>query len=186
MAPTVVMRKSYSFSRHFVGDRAKQIKTKASVNEDPTEALIRELKEQNEALKKQLATGKVDDSMIREAAGRDDLSKEELEALKREWLEEMKANMDGNDKEVEELRLSYEEKLREAQRKGGDTNALAKIMHEKKNKPHIFNLNFDPQLSGKVVHILHAGEMEIGNTKGKPSDIPMAGPGYKLLMLNIV
>ena len=41
-----------------------QIKTKATVNEDPTEALIRELKEQNEKLKAQLASGVVTDADI--------------------------------------------------------------------------------------------------------------------------
>ena len=35
-------------------DRAKQIKTKATVNEDPTEKLIRELQEENEKLKAML------------------------------------------------------------------------------------------------------------------------------------
>ena len=34
----------------FTADRAKQIKTTAKVNEDPTEKLIRELKEENEKL----------------------------------------------------------------------------------------------------------------------------------------
>lgn len=36
-------------------DRAKQIKTKAMVNEDPTEKLIRELQEENERLKAMLS-----------------------------------------------------------------------------------------------------------------------------------
>ena len=40
-------------------DRAKQIKTTASVNEDPTEKLIRELSEENERLKKMLESGSV-------------------------------------------------------------------------------------------------------------------------------
>ena len=38
-----------------VADRAKQIKTKAMVNEDPTEKLIRELQEENERLKAMLS-----------------------------------------------------------------------------------------------------------------------------------
>ena len=38
----------------FVADRAKQIKTKATINEDPTEKLIRGLKEENEKLLKML------------------------------------------------------------------------------------------------------------------------------------
>ena len=40
-------------------DRAKQIKTKAVVNEDPTEKLINNLKEENEKLKKMLASGNI-------------------------------------------------------------------------------------------------------------------------------
>ena len=35
-------------------DRAKQIKTKAVINESPTDKLIRELREENEKLKKML------------------------------------------------------------------------------------------------------------------------------------
>lgn len=42
-----------------VADRAKQIKTKAVVNEDPTDKLIRELKEENDRLKKSMQTGKI-------------------------------------------------------------------------------------------------------------------------------
>ena len=51
------------------------------------------------------------------------------------------------------------------------------IMEEKKTKPHLFNLNFDPQLSGRLVHIFQKENTEIGNTKGKESDICMVGPG---------
>ena len=40
-------------------DRAKQIKNSASVNEDPTEKLIRELQEENERLKAALESGNI-------------------------------------------------------------------------------------------------------------------------------
>ena len=66
-------------------------------------------------------------------------------------------------------------------------------MEEKKNHPHLFNLNFDPQLSGRLVHIVKVRpfssfiqfsllnfqktDTEIGNTKGKESDIVIVGPG---------
>ena len=43
--------------QHILADRAKQIKTVAQVNEDPTEKLIRELQEENEKLKKMMAAG---------------------------------------------------------------------------------------------------------------------------------
>ena len=38
-------------------DRAKKIKNRAVINENPQDKLIRELKEENERLKKQLADG---------------------------------------------------------------------------------------------------------------------------------
>ena len=60
----------------FIADRAKQIKTKATVNEDPTEALIRELKEQNEKLKMQLQTGHVDIKDLKEMSDNDNVSPE--------------------------------------------------------------------------------------------------------------
>lgn len=42
-----------------LADRAKQIKTSAKVNEDPTEKLIRELQEENEKLKEMLQSGNI-------------------------------------------------------------------------------------------------------------------------------
>lgn len=44
----------------FTADRAKQIRTVAIVNEDPTEKLIRELRQENERLKKMLEKGAMD------------------------------------------------------------------------------------------------------------------------------
>ena len=60
----------------YLADRAKQIKTKATVNEDPVEALIRELKEQNEKLKAQLAGGHVDIKDMRDDDDDDNISPE--------------------------------------------------------------------------------------------------------------
>ena len=59
-----------------LADRAKQIKTKATINEDPTEALIRELKDQNEKLKAQLASGHVDESDLKNMSDDDNVSPE--------------------------------------------------------------------------------------------------------------
>ena len=164
-------------SNNFAADRAKQIKTKAIVNEDPTEALIRDLKAQNDALRAQLASGNVDIDDIKANSGKEELSKEELEKLKKEWLEEMKSQMDNNDNEVKELNLSHEEKVKAAKAAQVANPLLNQIMEDKKTKPHLFNLNFDPQLSGRIVHILQKPETEIGNRKGHESDILMIGPG---------
>ena len=162
-------------------DRAKQIKTKAVVNEDPTDKLIRELKEENERLKNRIKGGDVSEEELKDLAGKDSVSKDELAALKKQWLEEMKSNMKNNEKEVTDHSKSTQEKVGEqhAQEKKEhhQDNALAKIMEEKKSKAHLFNLNFDPQLSGRLVHICQKPELEIGNKKGKESDICMVGPG---------
>ena len=51
--------------KHIIkADRAKQIKTKASINEDPTEKLIRNLREENARLKKMLEGGNIDPNML--------------------------------------------------------------------------------------------------------------------------
>ncbi len=65
-------------------DRAKQIKTRAMVNEDPTEALIRELREENERLKSQMSGG-ISTQEIIANSGKTNLSRDEIERLKREW-----------------------------------------------------------------------------------------------------
>jgi len=158
-------------------DRAKQIKTKAMVNEDPTEALIRELKEENERLKSRMKNGDVDDEELKDMAGKEVMSKEELAAMKKQWLEEMKANMKTNEKEVSEQSKTTEDKAKEQKEQSQQDTVLSKIMEEKKTKPHLFNLNFDPQLSGRLVHIFQKSDTEIGNKKGKESDICMVGPG---------
>ena len=100
---------SYNFS--FLADRAKQIKTKAVVNEDPTDKLIRELKEENERLKNRIKGGDVSEEELKDLAGKDSVSKDELAALKKQWLEEMKSNMKNNEKEVTDHSKSTQEKV---------------------------------------------------------------------------
>ena len=111
-------------------------------------------------------------------AGKEAISKDELGALKKQWLEEMKATMKNNEKEVTEHGKTTEDKTKEQKAKEHHQDGvLAQIMEEKKSKAHLFNLNFDPQLSGRLVHIFQKSELEIGNKKGKESDICMIGPG---------
>ena len=62
-----------------------------------------------------MAGGKVDMAEINMIAKRDNLSKEEIEQLKKEWLSEIEAEAKQNDKEMEEMKQSYEEKLKAAQ-----------------------------------------------------------------------
>ena len=89
-------------------DRAKQIKTKAIVNEDPTEKLIRSLQEENTRLKKLLESGgklPVDPNVPADGA-KVDVAAEEA-ALKKQ--------LEDNNKAMENMQKTYEEKLKEAQ-----------------------------------------------------------------------
>ena len=53
----------------WIADRAKQIKCKAMVNEDPTEKLIADLKAENERLKNMIKSGKIDPSVLNSTGG---------------------------------------------------------------------------------------------------------------------
>lgn len=59
---------------YFAADRAKQIKNAAVVNEDPTEKLIRELKEENQRLMDALKKGGV----VALSSGDDDEDKQQM------------------------------------------------------------------------------------------------------------
>ncbi|XP_070536744.1 kinesin-like protein KIF28 isoform X2 [Ptychodera flava] len=159
-------------------DRAKQIKTQAVVNEDPTEKLIRELQEENEKLKKLMASGgKVSLNDLAADEDQAEMSEEEKEALRKELEAEMQATLEENQKEMELMRQSWEEKLREAQQAAAqqDQAELAK-KNEKKTTPHLYNLNVDPQLSGMITHLLKPGTYKIGNNKADPpADIVLSG-----------
>ena len=45
-----------------------------------------------------MKSGDVDDDELKDMAGKEVMSKEELAAMKKQWMEEMKANMKTNEK----------------------------------------------------------------------------------------
>ena len=77
-----------------------------------------------------MAGGKVDMAEINMIAKRDNLSKEEIEQLKKEWLSEIEAEAKQNDKEMEEMKQSYEEKLKAAQA-ASNAGTLMNILDQK-------------------------------------------------------
>jgi len=83
-------------------DRAKQIKNTAVINENPQDKMIRELKEENEKLKKQLAESGGGSVEIKE----DEESKRQLEL--------MKEQLEANQRQMEEMNKSWEDKLKDA------------------------------------------------------------------------
>ncbi|GFS57163.1 kinesin-related protein 1 [Trichonephila inaurata madagascariensis] len=152
-------------------DRAKQIKTVAIVNEDPTEKLIRELRQENERLKRMLDKGAIDVPI------QPGMSEEEIFKLRKKWEEEMYAAMAENDRDLQQIKQSYDDKLKLSRQQKGFDWDITKIEKEKKVRPHFTNLNFDPMLSGKIVHLLKSGENIVGKTD--QADIQLLGPSIQ-------
>ncbi|XP_071509131.1 kinesin-like protein KIF28 [Diadema antillarum] len=149
-------------------DRAKQIKTVAMVNEDPTEKLIRELKEENARLMEAIKKGGIS-AIAPSDSDTAGMTEEEIEAekerLKAELEEEMEARLADNEKEMEEMKKTWEEKLRQAHAaNSGDDSERAK-KEACKTTPHFYNLNVDPALTGMIVHLLGSGKYNIGSDK---------------------
>lgn len=156
-------------------DRAKAIKTKAVVNESPTEKLIRELREENQRLLEQLKQGG-GAMVIQGEPGQPQtvgVSEEEVNEMKKQMEEQLLQNQ----REMEEMKKSWRERLAEQ-----ESANKAKEEKEKKEKelrkttPHLWNLNEDSQLSGKIFHFIKPGEQKIGNKRADPQpDILLSG-----------
>ena len=127
-------------------DRAKAIKTTATINESPTDKLIRELREEIEALRKGGATAAVGG-----VAGVAMSAEEKAE------MEALRAQIEQNEKEMAKMQQTWQEKLANA-----NDDAQARIDAErekrelKKTTPHLWNLNEDPVLTGMIVYFCHA------------------------------
>ncbi|KAL3251108.1 hypothetical protein MRX96_055250 [Rhipicephalus microplus] len=96
----------------------------------------------------------------------------ELSQIKRKWEEDMQAVIKENETQMLIMKQSYEEKLKSTVRKQ-DTDKLI-TEEEKKALPHLSNLNLDPLLSGRIVHILQKGKWTVGKVD---TDIVMLGVG---------
>ena len=99
-------------------DRAKKIKNKPTVNEDPQAKLIRELQEENNKLKAQLEAG---------GGGGGGF---DPEAQKK--LEEAEEKMRQNQLEMEEMAKSWEQKLEEQMHKDVEAETAKQEIEEAK------------------------------------------------------
>lgn len=154
-------------------DRAKQIKTHAKINASQTDKIIQQLKEENEKLKKMMesnAPPPIAQSVL------DNHPSDDINEMRKKWEEEMKAAMVENERIVRELKADYEEKLRN-QNPSVSSSSMSSLNSEpdaRLNNPHLSNLNFDEQLSGRITHIIKIGQNTIG--KSDSCDITLYGP----------
>eukprot|EP00794_Sanderia_malayensis_P003504 gene3504-4004_t len=157
-------------------DRAKSIKTKAVVNESPTEKLIRELREENERLLNALKAGGIATEAPQQQQQQQQqsgISEEEVEEMKKEMEERLKQNQT----EMEAMKKSWEERLKEQKDSSAAQVAAVKSEQERrKTTAHFWNLNEDPQLTNMVVHFIPKGDFKVGNQKADPpADIVLNG-----------
>lgn len=145
-------------------DRAKQIKTKAMVNEDPTEKLINDLKEENARLKKMLESGKIDPSMLQGGES----NKKAEEALRKQ--------LEDNDKQMLEMKKSFDEKLAAAKADTSHSETNKKL-EKAKTTPHLRNVNMDPTLNGTIRHLIEGEGTKVVGLAAKGAAIPLNGIG---------
>ncbi|CAG5116350.1 unnamed protein product, partial [Candidula unifasciata] len=108
-------------------DRAKKIKNKAVINENPLDKMLRELK------------------IL--------IFYTEMEAMRKDMEEKIRAQLMANQQLIGDSEKSWDEKV--SRSKTNNLYAFAKEEHQevvRKNKePHLINLNEDPMLSGTVI-----------------------------------
>lgn len=163
-------------------DRAKQIKTTAKVNEDPTEKLIRELKEENEKLMEMLKKSQAGEAVKMSADDDDDddddtqkegMTEEELAELRKQIEEEIKASMAQTEQATQDMSKNWDDRVAESKQDIKDKEAEKK---ERQSTPHLWNLNPDPQLTGMIIQIIKPGVVKVGNKKADPpADIALTG-----------
>jgi hypothetical protein len=159
-------------------DRAKQIKNKAVVNEDPNEKLIRGLKEEIEGLRKMLAgQGIVPGAAGAAAAGGGDIEelKKQMEAereaeiarMRKELEDKMRAEMSSAQQtDLAEGRDAAAARLADLKASGVLTGeALAEAKEKAKVEPHLINLHEDPQMSRQIYYFAEKeGETTVGRS----------------------
>lgn len=112
-------------------DRAKKIQNKAMINESPQEKMIRELREENEKLKKVLIQIAQGGPINLKELGVNDLS-------------ELVETMDENSKHMEDLQKPWAEKLQEEKERDKEIMEKQQTKKEDRRVPHLTNLNEDP------------------------------------------
>ncbi|XP_063441877.1 kinesin-like protein KIF28 isoform X12 [Mytilus trossulus] len=140
-------------------DRAKKIKNKAVINENPMDKLIRELKEENERLKKSMEGG----GLIGHDMG---MTPEEVEKMRKQMEEEIRAQLFANQEMLAQNTQSWEEQLAVARTE--TENITDNTSARKAKEPHLINLNEDPMLSGVICYFLSQKETTIGRKDAKP------------------
>jgi len=148
-------------------DRAKKIQNKAVINESEHEKLIRQLKEENNDLKK----------LIEDLNGKIMNSGGIIKEEDKNTFLDLKEQIEANAKIMLDLEKPFEEKIVEAKNKEKEYIGIKVDL----NKPHLVVLNEDSQLSQKLKYSLEELPLYIGRKHGIPApQVVLSGIGIKV------
>ncbi|XP_076810506.1 kinesin-like protein KIF28 isoform X2 [Clavelina lepadiformis] len=149
-------------------DRAKSIKTKAIVNESPTDKLIREMKDEIKRLQ-ELLENQGSGAVVVQGVSPNDV--EEMRKAQEE-------NLRRNQEEMDMMNQTWQQRLEEQRQVSQKLLDVEKTKQEaRKTIPHLWNLNEDPMLTGMVLHLTPPGVSTIGNVD--PASIVLKGLNIK-------
>ena len=160
-------------------DRCKKIKNAVVKMENPTDKIIRQLKEENSRLLALLSGSGISVPVAGDGAGGAD-----VEALKAQMMAEneakLKEQMAENDKIIAEMKKSWEEKLKDSAAivsgNMGDSGAVHARNAAETQIPYLMNLHEDPQLSECVLYVFKKGITRIGRKNPDvPQDVNLSG-----------
>ena len=163
-------------------DRAKKIKNNVVKMENPTDRMIRMLKEENAKLMAMLS-GKpmpvsTDTSL---ASPRRALTEAEKAKLVAENEAKLAEAMRESERQMAEMRRQWEERLKEAEATSAASAASGAISAKQAARgtlPYLINLHEDPQLTECVVYLFKKGTTRIGKEGADvPQDITFQGLG---------
>ncbi|XP_046450111.1 kinesin-like protein KIF28P isoform X5 [Daphnia pulex] len=159
-------------------DRAKQIRTRATVNEKPIEKIVRELKGENQRIKAALTRGNIDPQWVKTVVNGRQSNPKTLKDTKKKWEDELRAQVTENEREIQRIRSPKPKELPKADEVVTDMLFESKRNHEG-GGPYLQNVNMDPLLDGRWIHYLKRGTTLIGKAQPSISGIEMIGPGMQ-------
>lgn len=173
-------------------DRAKKIKNKVTKMENPTDKIIRVLKEENSRLMallegKGISAGAVrtgeegeegeDGAPAAAGGGGGGGGRAQDPAEVAEMKAKLQQQMEENNKMMEEMKKSWEQKVADSSAiknsSVGETGGISAREAKGTALPHILNLHEDSQLSEIVVYVFKKGTNKIGRKQESDADEKM-------------
>ncbi|RZF41836.1 hypothetical protein LSTR_LSTR005298 [Laodelphax striatellus] len=159
-------------------DRAKKIVNHAVINEDPNARIIRELRQEVEALKEMLkhATGSTGSTPVTFMGS---------QLMQRQDIHE---KLSESEKLMQKMSQTWEEKLEKTERlqherqealENMGISVQASGIKVEKNKYYLVNLNADPSLNELLVYYLKEKTFVGGRGTNPPQDIQLSGLGIQ-------